>query len=406
MPRVNFPLDRYGFQFANHFRNVIAELPGGRKIELNGRCGGMSFAALDHFFAARPTPTCRPADFAPGLDVPPDGSPLADYIMRRHYHSLSIPAVLNVFLWTVLPDHSTFFAKGVRDRTLQQEWPKLRQAIDQGRPVSLILVQARDLAHVGLNHQVVAYGYDAGADGGSICVYLYDCNHPNEEATLMFDPAAQLFVETCPSGGCGERWRGFFVHPTYAPATPPVNLSHLLPVRLAAARSKAAIAESVSTRAPASDARRRFLPLVVTFERVTFENPHNPNAGEEVALALSVNDQTVRWPRTGGKVAAHGRRYALKQHIPIAVDKDGVLEVSVALANSAYEALAEADESVGCVTVLHSKADKWGRGKHVVCSEGDAGRFIVEYTVAAGRAAKDRAAFARRSKSPSKERPA
>jgi hypothetical protein len=163
VPRVNYPLDRFGFQFSNRFRNVIAELPGGRKIELNGRCGGMTFASLDHFFAGRPAPSVRPADLPADTGVPPDGSPLADYIMRRHYHSLAIPAMLNVFLWTVLPDRSTFFARGVHERTVYEELPRLRQAIDQGRPVPLVLIHARDLANIGLNHQVVAYGYDVEA---------------------------------------------------------------------------------------------------------------------------------------------------------------------------------------------------------------------------------------------------
>lgn len=388
MPRVDYPLDRYGFQFSNRFRNVIADLPGGRKIELNGRCGGMSFASLDHFYAGRPAPSVRPADLPAGTGVPPDGSPLADYIMRRHYHSLAIPAMINVFLWTVLPDRSTFFAKGVHERTINEELPKLRQAIDQGRPVALILIHARDLANIGLNHQVVAYGYDVEA--GGIKVYLYDCNHPGEESTLVSDGVTPGFTETCPSGQCGEQWRGFFVHPAYTPAPPSDNLSHLLPARaktLAGAAetsgSVGAVAKSFDLQAtPKTRKRARAVPLTVTFERVTFENPHNPAASEEVALALAVNGKTFRWPRSGAKVAAHGRRYALKKRVPVSVAGDGALDISVALAGDAYAPLAEEGEPVGRVTALYGKADRWGRGKHVVHSEGPAGGFTVEYTIA------------------------
>jgi len=396
VPRVNYPLDRFGFRFSNRFRNVIAELPGGRKIELNGRCGGMTFASLDHFFAGRPAPSVRPADLPADTGVPPDGSPLADYIMRRHYHSLAIPAMLNVFLWTVLPDRSTFFARGVHERTVYEELPRLRQAIDQGRPVPLVLIHARDLANIGLNHQVVAYGYDVEA--GGMKVYLYDSNHPGEECALVSDGVTPGFTQTCPSRQCSEQWRGFFVHPAYTPVLPPDNLSHLLPVRARA------VARSFDLPAsPKSRVRRRAVPLTVTFERVTFDNPLNPAASEEVALALAVNGETLRWPRTGARVAAHGRRYALKRSIPVTVDQDGVLDISVALAGDAYAALAEEGEPVGRVAALYGKAERWGRGRHVVHSEGPAGGFTVEYTIAGATAGKDTAKTRRARKAPAKE---
>jgi len=405
VPRVNYPLDRFGFQFSNRFRNVIAELPGGRKIELNGRCGGMTFASLDHFFAGRLAPSVRPADLPADTGVPPDGSPLADYIMRRHYHSLAIPAMLNVFLWTVLPDRSTFFARGVHERTVYEELPRLRQAIDQGRPVPLVLIHARDLANIGLNHQVVAYGYDVEA--GGMKVYLYDCNHPGEESTLVSDGVTPGFTQTCPSRQCSEQWRGFFVHPAYTPALPPDNLSHLLPVRAKALAGAAetAVAKSFDLHGPApkSRTRGRAVPLTVTFERVTFDNPLNPAASEEVALALAVNGETLRWPRTGARVAAHGRRYALKRSIPVTVDQDGVLDISVALAGDAYASLAEEGEPVGRVTALYGKADRWGRGRHVVHSEGLAGGFTVEYTIAGAITGKDTARTRRARKAPAKE---
>ncbi len=394
MPRVNYPLDRFGFRFSNRFRNVIAELPGGRKIELNGRCGGMTFASLDHFFAGRPAPSVGPADLPADTGVPPDGSPLADYIMRRHYYSLSIPAILNVFLWTVLPDRSTFFARGVHERTVYEELPRLRQAIDQGRPVPLILIHARDLANIGLNHQVVAYGYDVEA--GGMKIYLYDCNHPGEECALVSDGVTPGFTETCPSRQCSEQWRGFFLHPAYMPVLPPDNLSHLLPVRARV------VARSFDL--PASPkSRTRAVPLTVTFERVTFDNPLNPAAREEVALSLAVNGETLRWPRTGARVAAHGRRYVLKRSIPVMVDQDGVLDISVALAGDAYASLAEEGEPVGRVTALYGKADRWGRGRHVVHSEGPAGGFSVEYTIAGATTGKDTAKTRRARKAPAKE---
>ncbi len=402
MPKVDYPLDRYGFQFSNRFRNVIADLPGGRKIELNGRCGGMSFLSLDHFFAGRPVPAVCSADLPADTGVPPDGSPLANYIMRRHYHSLAISAIFNVFLWTVLPDRSTFFAKGVHERTLNEELPKLRQAIDQGRPLPLILIHARDLLNIGLNHQVVAYGYDVEV-GGGVKVYLYDCNHPGEESTLVSDGVTPGFIETCPSRHCGEQWRGFFVHPAYIPTPPPDNLSHLLPVR---AKAIAGPVEMADAAAKSFDSRalpkagKRAVPLTVTFERVTFDNPLNPAATEAVALALAVNGATFRWPRSGTKVAAHGRRYALRKRVPVLVGSDDVLDISVALADGAYISLAEEGEPVGCVAALYGKADRWGQGKHVARSQGPAGGFTIEYTIAAATKGRENTKMRRARKTP------
>jgi len=304
--------------------------------------------------------------------------------------------MLNVFLWTVLPDRSTFFARGVHERTVYEELPRLRQAIDQGRPVPLVLIHARDLANIGLNHQVVAYGYDVEA--GGMKVYLYDCNHPGEESTLVSDGVTPGFTQTCPSRQCSEQWRGFFAHPAYTPILPPDNLSPLLPVRArAVARSFDLLAS------PKSRTRGRAVPLTVTFERVTFDNPLNPAASEEVALALAVNGETLRWPRTGARVATHGRRYALKRSIPVTVDQDGVLDISVALAGEAYASLAEEGEPVGRVTALYGKAERWGRGRHVVHSEGPAGGFTVEYTIAGATAGKDTAKTRRARKAPAKE---
>lgn len=85
------------------------------------------------------------------------------------------------------------------------------------------------------------------------------------------------------------------------------------------------------------------------------------------------------------------------------VDQDGVLDISVALASDAYAALADEGEPVGRVTVLYGKADRWGRGRHVVHSEGPAGGFTVEYTIAGATAGKDTAKTRRARKAPAKE---
>ena len=214
MPRTDFRPRRHGFHFANNFVNQVMPLPDGQSVTTAGRCGGMAYAALDYYHANRPVPIHRPADF-PG-DVPEDGSTLGDYIYGRLFDSFAQWSAHKYVAWTVLPDEQTWYSNGVTRMTREEEFPKLKQAIDAGRPVVLGLIRARELENIGGHHQVVAYGYDQTGSGFE--VYVYDNNAPNREITIR--PAEGLGYVAQRPDGTTSNWRGFFVH-DYQPRTPP-----------------------------------------------------------------------------------------------------------------------------------------------------------------------------------------
>jgi hypothetical protein len=213
MPRTGFTPQQHGFHFDNDFVNKVATLPGFGNIETSGRCGGMAYAALDFYFAGIPVP----ADTI----LPPDGNPLADYIYRRLMDSFLTPSAVQFVSWTLHADHATWFFKGVMRWTREDQLPRLRDAIDAGRPVALGLVGARDLAHVGSqNHQVVAYGYDVDELTQATRIYLHDNNSHDQEVVLTSDPGNPLVD----ASNRAEPWRGFFLQ-GYSPVAPPAELT-------------------------------------------------------------------------------------------------------------------------------------------------------------------------------------
>lgn len=374
MPKVDFNPQQHGFHFVNYFTNVIQPLPGMNPITTRGRCGGMAFAALDHYFAGTPVPAYTSDDF-PGSGVPSDGSALADYIMKRQIDSLLSLSAVNVLTWSVAPDLSTFFIRGVSRRTKEVEFARVRQSIDQGKPVPLVVIVARSLAELGNNHQVVAYGYDYEPDGARATVYLYDPNCPDQECALSSDETRLGFDEVSPNGLCNVAWRGFFVQ-DYAPQRPPANLTAVVRRDVVAARDLA----------PSRAVSRRRARLTVAFDSVTFHGDA-PGSASPVALAITVNGKTARWPRKGERMAADGKRYALGQSFDVVLADDDVLSIDVRPMGDDLDLLAKLGEVVG-MSAAHGKADRWGKGQHVARSAGEAGSFTVEYTIAPGKAAR------------------
>ncbi|MEZ5258497.1 MAG: hypothetical protein R2705_16835, partial [Ilumatobacteraceae bacterium] len=154
MPTTSFDPLVHGFNFPNRFLNVVATLPSGDKIRTSGRCGGMSAAALDLFHLGRTAPeqnwTSSPRQ------VPPDGTPIADYLLKRQLESFLDPSALRFFSWTLFPDFGTPFFGGVRSWT-KDEVGKVCASIDRGEPCVIGLIGARKLSDVGRrNHQSVA----------------------------------------------------------------------------------------------------------------------------------------------------------------------------------------------------------------------------------------------------------
>ncbi|GEL93898.1 hypothetical protein [Cellulomonas composti] len=192
----------HGFAFPNAFVDETTILPGGKPITTRGRCGGMAYLSLDHFFAGVPAPYLPRAHFAPER-VPPDGHLVADAVRTRLFDSFKVLSALQFFTWSALPDGDVLVVDGVHKQTHQDELPKILRAIDAGTPVPLGLVVAHDVRAVGTNHQVVAYGYERTAAGTTLLIC--DSNSPGAEVTLT--PTADGAWQA----SNGPLWRGFFV---------------------------------------------------------------------------------------------------------------------------------------------------------------------------------------------------
>jgi hypothetical protein len=214
MPSTAFDPTVHGFGFDNRFVNVVAALPGGLKLRTKGRCGGMTYAALDYFHLGRGAPRYVPS---PPARVPPDGHPLANYLLRRQLESFANDSALRFVTWTLFPDHGLRFAGGVR-RWTADEIPRLRAAIDRGQPVAVGLIGARTIGEVGRrNHQAVIFGYRVVRDG--VDLLAYDPNNHGVTSVLHWrknEPHIQA------SNRPKRPWRGLFVH-DYQPRKPPTR---------------------------------------------------------------------------------------------------------------------------------------------------------------------------------------
>lgn len=196
MPSVN------GFHFNNSFPSEpIREFRLGNITTLdignaaNGLCGGMSFTVRDLFEAGlRP-----PVDAAP----PPKGDAKLGYIIDRQIESFAngvTPLRFFKLMDPARPAREPLWAEllgriGIdkHSRTwvmVNVEWPAIRRDLDAGSlaTVGLVKVVSLDPNQLGLNHQVVAYGYDL--DGTIVTLHIYDPNFAGaDDVTLAFDTA-------------------------------------------------------------------------------------------------------------------------------------------------------------------------------------------------------------------------
>ena len=219
---LDFRPSRHGFHFANRFPPGPTVTFGPfdpRVIGIGdasaGLCGGMAFTVAD-LFRARVDP---PLDTEP----PPNGSPRFMSLVRRQVQSLD---------WLRLPakfyDLSAFrpaaaawwggIRKPLGDVVLDEEWPKIRREIDDGRLASLGLIRAASANPLRLvsNHQVVAYGYRV--EPNLVTLRVYDPNWPDRddaEARMILAPGSTPRFES----STGEPLLGFFLAP-YQPADP------------------------------------------------------------------------------------------------------------------------------------------------------------------------------------------
>ena len=197
--REPFRPSRHGFFFRNSFKgsplpkplqNFGIEAAVGAP-DTYGKCGGMSLAAADYFFAN----TLIPPDTTP----PSDTSPLFDYITTRQIDSLGDYAVMATKFarWMGLPDvHDS--QESTAELTAY-ELPRLLERLNAGELVPLGLVYVSNSGtlqgKIWENHQVLAYAArqisrddgDPAAQHSTILttIYIYDPNFPRDDANRL-----------------------------------------------------------------------------------------------------------------------------------------------------------------------------------------------------------------------------
>ena len=203
-----------------HFPNTFAHVPL-RTVEIpvlgttvtlgdaaNGLCGGMVYTVCD-YFAHQQSP--------PAMTTAPQGGPLYEYLVQRLFDSWDIPGGIIRYLELMspeLPDYGLaddplrILKRSRASIMIQDEWPKIRQDLDNNQlsPLGLLKCKSADPALLGQNHQVLAYGYDL--EGADLTLYLYDPNAPDDDSakiSLSIASAAQpcdLACTTAPTLYC------------------------------------------------------------------------------------------------------------------------------------------------------------------------------------------------------------
>jgi hypothetical protein len=208
---TNFDPRKHGFRFVNDFLNDVVPSVD---IRTGGLCGGMSYSALDYYFAhvTIPEQTYRPAN----------RTTLQSYLYNREVDSL----VSNLDKWAEVgfnpggSRNGEFFNWGLQG-TNGGRLEELRSSIDQGIPA---VIDLQGDGGTG-NHQVVAIGYSMGRYQGDLKdfegdlqIFVYDPNYPMHVRTLIPDVPNQLYRY---AEGGSERWRTYFVDKNYHAQSPP-----------------------------------------------------------------------------------------------------------------------------------------------------------------------------------------
>jgi hypothetical protein len=203
--RTSFIPGANGFHFINSFI-VKPDFLGIDLVEWNmGFCGGMCAGALNRH--------------TKGLEIPQDevppgeDTPLYEEVRGRQIKAMSIKMLPQMFEWQSAPETSTSRRKpGIGERT-RDEWPKIKTALEDGKPTIIVLIRASGyLGNPTLNHQVLAVGYDFDPATLDLILYNYDPNLPGTTQTITCNiglPDGKLDLVDSAS----TKTRGFFINP-------------------------------------------------------------------------------------------------------------------------------------------------------------------------------------------------
>ena len=212
MPTTSFHPSTHGFHFVNSFDNN--RFFGPIHVNFGGRCGGMSYAALDYFYTRIPIP--------PQTSRPTEGSVLSTFISGRQER-----ATLNQLdRWVELGFNpfgartNEFFQWGIQESGGGRA-QQLKEEIDRGRPCILGLFNPTNLV---VHHQVLAYGYEGSGVG--LRIFIYDPNYPNREMVLRphADEQRFLYDSLDYSDPTLIKWLTYFVDLNYRVQRPPSNV--------------------------------------------------------------------------------------------------------------------------------------------------------------------------------------
>ena len=218
MPDVpGYSVAKNGFRFANDFPNVPMQVViWGHPLSFftagNGLCGGITFLGRDYFEASQPAPDVAQA---------PSSGPLFQALCARQLASFDIPAdFLRCLDWMcpARPWRDFGTIQGRWERTVHEEWPRVKADIDSGHPSSLGLIHTLSWSpcDIGKNHQVLAWGYDI--EGSRLTLKVCDPNHPGN---------AGICLKVDLAGGDPIAWNGSrdpvhgFFRSQYRAALPP-----------------------------------------------------------------------------------------------------------------------------------------------------------------------------------------
>ncbi len=228
--RTAFKASRNGFHFPNSFAGPV-----------HGLCEGVVWCALDRYFGnVRGT-------VPPTSTTPPEGSALYVELFNRtydYYRGIELIARLVDLIGRDDVDHYGFWhdqSLGASTQTV--EWPAIKGLIDAGYPASVTLVKARSSEFLnalssiidpgnllpdvldpvnwvkcmpsmaGLNHTVLATGYELDDSTGALTIHIYDPNHPDDDSVSISIVLGQQDSALSARHSEGSSFRGFFLWP-------------------------------------------------------------------------------------------------------------------------------------------------------------------------------------------------
>ena len=203
--KTDFLAEIHGFHFINNFKVNASVFNLNIEEKGMGFCGGMCAGALHRYERGLLVPD--------DTKTPKQGTSLFEELLNRQIKAMHPRVLARMYIFQSAPDQVDPFRKSSIGLLSKKEWPKLREALDNGKPTILILIRANGLfGNPTFNHQVLALGYEFNRTNKDLVIYVYDPNKPDETHTLSMNlglPDGRLYFRD----SAKKTTRGFFVSP-------------------------------------------------------------------------------------------------------------------------------------------------------------------------------------------------